>query len=284
MAAGCGFCIFLGRRQWRRSAAVTAAGKLVISNLVYLSPLQWGWSLSPGDYVRQHHAPWASSLELLSSRVARASVVLFIFNKITRVPKLFPGMCACSCDRWRHRALLLLTEGASHFNSRPSARLSSNDPRKLIGSAIIDDISIPLILLGGARRAEAWVEKKDRPKWKPLSDGHIGNILMIRQTKWSDTAGRTDTASPQNHCYVQAAWTDNSEWHAKWFVFLIKLIKYVLSVGTIMEPQNQPPQSFGVSLFTRRLLLSSSLITHFKVHLGLLSGRGGEPIPLVLFL
>lgn len=40
-AAGCGFCVCLGRRcQWRHSAAVTAAGKLVISNLVYLSPLQ----------------------------------------------------------------------------------------------------------------------------------------------------------------------------------------------------------------------------------------------------
>lgn len=94
VAARCGFCIFPGRRhQWRHSAAVTVAGKLVISNLVYLSPLQWGWSLSPSDYVRQQHAPWASSPELFSSRVARASVVLFIFNKITGVRKLFPRVC-----------------------------------------------------------------------------------------------------------------------------------------------------------------------------------------------
>lgn len=41
MAVGCGFDICLRRRhQWRHSAAVTAAGKLVISNLVYLSLLQ----------------------------------------------------------------------------------------------------------------------------------------------------------------------------------------------------------------------------------------------------
>ena len=40
VAEACDFCICLGRRhQWRHSAAVTAAGKLVISNLVYLSPL-----------------------------------------------------------------------------------------------------------------------------------------------------------------------------------------------------------------------------------------------------
>ena len=39
MAVGCGSGICLGRRhQWRHSAAVTAASKLVISNLVYLSP------------------------------------------------------------------------------------------------------------------------------------------------------------------------------------------------------------------------------------------------------
>lgn len=94
VAVGCGFCICLGRRhQWRHSAAVTAAGKLVISNLVYLSPLQWGWSLSPGDYVPQQHALWASSPKLFSGRVARASVVLFIFNKISGVRKLFPCVC-----------------------------------------------------------------------------------------------------------------------------------------------------------------------------------------------
>lgn len=37
----------------------------------------------------------------------------------------------------------------------PFALLSSDDPWKLIGSAIIDDISIPLILLGRARGAAA---------------------------------------------------------------------------------------------------------------------------------
>lgn len=41
LAARCVCCFPLGRRkQRRRSAAVTAAGKLVISNLVYFSPQQ----------------------------------------------------------------------------------------------------------------------------------------------------------------------------------------------------------------------------------------------------
>lgn len=81
-----------------------------------------------------------------------------------------------------------------HLISCRFTPVSANDPWKLIGSAI-DDISVPLILLGEARRAEARGGKRDHPKWKPLSEGHIGNTLMIVWCKLSDILGCTDTTT-----------------------------------------------------------------------------------------
>lgn len=157
--SGVWFCIHLGRRhQWRHSAAVTAAGKLVISNLVYLSPLQWGWSLSPVDNVHQQHAPWAASPE--SRRVARASVVSFTFNKITCEHNTHISLCVratVTLDDIGPRYYLLKVHLISiHV---PSFTLSSNEPWKLIGSAIINDISISL---NSARRS--WERGLSRKK------------------------------------------------------------------------------------------------------------------------
>lgn len=117
----CIFCISLGsRKHWRHSATVTAAGKLVISDLVCVSPLQWGYSLSPGDYARQ--LPVSHILSWFSCRAARASDVLFILNKITSVCKLFQ-LSMCPYDSWTHQPLFLLTKGVSH--SHPFTPLSS---------------------------------------------------------------------------------------------------------------------------------------------------------------
>lgn len=153
----CICCLSAGR--WKKSegcrATVTSVAKLVISNLVNFSPLQWRRSLSLGDYV---HQLAESRPELLAWTVAGASAVLFIFNRITRVAKAFPSG-ACSFIFRGHQPLLPLSGGASCFISRSLFLVSANDPWKLIGSAL-SEISIRLILPREIRGANCKAAEK----------------------------------------------------------------------------------------------------------------------------
>lgn len=191
---GCICCPSLGRRKKSegRSAAVTSVAKLVISNLVYFSPLQWRRSLSPGDYV---HQLTESHPELLSGTVAEASAVLFIFNRITSVAKAFPSG-ACSFIFRGHQPLLPLSEGASCFISRPLFLVSANDPWKLIGSAL-SEISIRLIL-----PREKKVSELQRSRKKDDRDERgeaLAGACWITFYLWRDGIR---TWSDSNGCYI----------------------------------------------------------------------------------
>lgn len=168
-AVWCGFCVCQCRRhQPRLSAAFTAAGKLVISNLVYLICLVVGWAvllviIHTSSTVAAQQSPSPDPLTIDWQERLLWLSVLFIFNKITGVCKPLSWVCILP---WLLRTLYPVTIywRCISFHSRSLHCTVPSWPWKLIGFTIINDISILLILLTGVSGADASVEKTSSSK------------------------------------------------------------------------------------------------------------------------